>query len=215
MLSRPIAHSSSRSEITDPDFRTPSSVTFQNSFFIFSEVNTGVMFRSDALDGLSYNGLNFATAEYDSDNLRRVFSDRDELWAIGLDNMEFWYSDASSAFSFTPTQGKVYETGCLARDTVRKIDNAILLLGSDKRGGRVIWRAGGGAPVRVSTHAIEKKMDEATDPEGAYAFTFTIEGHAFYVITFPGFVTFCYDVSTGLWASGRSTHSQIPPSTPR
>lgn len=187
-------------QITDPDFRIPSSVTFQDSFFLFSEKDTAVMFRSDSLDGFSYNGLNFATAEYDSDDLRRVFSDRDELWAIGLNSLEFWYNDGSTALSFTPTQGKVYETGCLARDTVRKADNAIFWLGSDDRGGRVIWRGGGGVPIRASTHAIEKKIDEATNPEDAYAITFTIEGHAFYVFTIPDFMTFVLDISTGLWA---------------
>lgn len=194
-----IATTTSVTEITDPDFRTPSSVTFQDTYFIFTEVNTGLMFRSEPLDGLSYNGLDFATAENDSDDLKRVFADSDELWAMGLDTLEFWYNDGSSAFSFTPTQGKVYETGCLARDTVEKIDNSLMWLGSDKRGGRIIWRGGGGAPIRISTHAIEKKMDEATNPEDAYAFTFTIEGHAFYIITFPDFVTFAYSASTGMW----------------
>ena len=194
-----IATTTSVTQITDVDFRTPSSVTFQDSFFIFSEVNTAVMFRSEPLDGFSYNGLDFSTAEYDSDDLRRVFSDGDELWAMGLNTLEFWYNDGVSAFSFTPTQGKVYETGCMARDTVKKIDNSIMWLGSDDRGGRVIWRGGGGAPQRISTHAVEKKMDEATDPEGAYAFTFTIEGHAFYIITFPDLITFSYSASTQQW----------------
>lgn len=194
-----IATTTTVTEITDEDFRTPSSVTFQDTFFIFSEVNTAVMFRSEPLDGLSYNGLDFATAENNSDDLRRVYSDGDELWAMGLDNLEFWYNDLSSAFSYTPTQGKVYETGLLARDTVKKIDNSLMWLGSDERGGRIIWRGGGGAPIRKSTHAVEKKMDEAPNPEEAYAFTFTIEGHAFYIITFPDFVTFCYSASTDFW----------------
>lgn len=186
-------------KITDADFRIPSSVTFQDGFFLFSEKNTAVIFRSDALNGLSYNALNFATAEYDSDDLNRVFSDRDELWAMGLNTLQFWYNDRNTALSFTPTQGKVNEVGCLARDSVKKIDNTIIWLGSDERGGRTIWRAAGGSPIRVSTHAVEKKLDEATDPEDAYAYTFRIEGHAFYVITFPDFITFCLDVSTGLW----------------
>tara|TARA_R110000772_G_scaffold90767_1_gene187034 strand:- start:76 stop:1395 length:1320 start_codon:yes stop_codon:yes gene_type:complete len=195
-----IATTSTVTQITDVDFRIPSSVSFQDGYFIFSEKDTAVIFRSEALDGFSYNGLNFATAEYDSDDLRRVFSDRDELWAIGLNTLEFWYNDGSTALSFTPTQGKVYETGCLARDTVKKIDNSILWLGSDDRGGRIVWRAGGGAPARVSTHAIEMKLDEATNPEDAYALTFTIEGHSFYVLTFSDFITFVYDVSTGFWS---------------
>ena len=195
-----IATTATVTQITDVDFRIPSSVTFQDGFFIFSEKDSGLMFRSDALDGLSYNGLNIATAEYDSDDLSRVFSDRDELWAMGLNTLEFWYNDLNTAFSFTPTQGKVYEVGCLARDSVKKIDNSLLWFGSDSRGGRTVWRAAAGSPVRVSTHAIEKKLDEAVSPEDAYAFTFRIEGHAFYVLTIPGFVTFCLDVSTGLWA---------------
>jgi hypothetical protein len=195
-----IATSSSVTQITDASFRIPTSVTFQDSYFLFSEKGTGVIFRSDSLDGLSYNSLNAATDEYDSDDLNRVFSDRDELWSMGLNSLGFWYNDGKTALSFTPTQGKVYEVGCLARNSVQKIDNSILWLGSDKRGGRTIWRAAAGSPIRVSTHAVEKKLDESLTPEDAYAFTFRIEGHAFYVITFVDVVTFCFDVSTGLWS---------------
>lgn len=194
-----ISTTSTVSEITDVDFRIPSSVTYQDGFFLFSEKNTGVLFRSDALDGFSYNGLNFATAEYDSDDLNRLFSDRDELWAMGENTLEFWYNDGNTALTFTPTQGKVYEVGCLAKHTVRKIDNSIIWFGSDERGGRTIWRASGASPIRVSTHAIEKKLDEFDNPENSYAFAFRMEGHAFYILTLPDFITLCLDVSTGGW----------------
>lgn len=193
-----IATSSSVTQITDGDFRTPSSVTYQDSYFIFSEKNSDIIFRSDALNGLSYDALAFATAEYSSDNLVRMFSNRDELIAFGVNTTEFWYNTGESGLSFAPVPGKVYDVGCLAKNSVALLDNTIYWLGSDGRGGRTVWKVGQG-PQRVSTHAIEDILDSAPNPEDAHAFTFRFQGHAFYVLTMKNYKTLVFDASNQIW----------------
>jgi len=195
-----IATLSALTQITDADFREPSSVTFQDSYFIWTEKDSAILFRSASFDGFSYDALDFATAEYAPDDLVRVFSDKSNLFAMGTGTIEPWNGTGLDGFSFDPIQGSAQEVGLLARDTVAKIDNSFLFFGSDERGGRTVWKLSQGyAPQRISTHPLEKKWDEIADPSEAYAFTFRIEGHAFYVLTFPSGGTWVYDASTNFW----------------
>ncbi len=45
----------------------------------------------------------------------------------------------------------------------------------------------------------DTSLFKLANPENAYAFTFRMEGHAFYVFTFPDEGTFVFDASTGRW----------------
>lgn len=200
-----IATTTTVTEITDPDFRTPSSVTFQDSYFIWTEKDTAVMFRSESFDGFSYDALAFATAEYAPDNLVRIYADHSNLFAMGVDSIEPWAGTGTEGLAFDAIQGTAMDVGLLAKDSVAKIDNSFIFLGSDERGGRTVWRLSEGyMPTRISTHPLEKKWDAVTDPTEAYAFTFRIEGHAFYVLTFPDSGTYAYDASSGLWSEWHS-----------
>ena len=54
-------------------------------------------------------------------------------------------------------------------------------------------------PKRISTHAVENTLVNQTVSD-AIAYTYQIEGHECYVITFPTLdLTWVYDISTGLW----------------
>lgn len=200
-------------QITDVSFRQVSSVVYQDSFFIWTEAGTGRFFKSAALDGFTYDALEFATAEFAPDNLVKAFSDHDDLFLLGKDTIEPWDNAGTADFPFIAIGGAVMEVGLLARDTVEKLDNSIVWLGSSERGGRIVWRANGYTPQRISTHALESKWDEVTDPEDAYSISFEIEGHAFYVLTFPSTGTYVYDAATNLWCEwiveGQSDWSAI------
>jgi hypothetical protein len=194
-----IATTSSVQVITDSDFRTVSSVVYQDSLFIWTEANSGRFFLSAAFDGLTYDALDFATAEYAPDNVVKVFSDHDDLLLFGKDTIEPWSNIGATDFPFTQNPGTALEVGLLGRDTAQKIDNSLMWFSSDERAGRTVQRLSGYTAVRVSTHALESKWDEIANPENAYAFTFRMEGHAFYVLVFPDEGTFVFDASTGMW----------------
>ena len=53
---------------------------------------------------------------------------------------------------------------------------------------------------RVSTHAIEHAIQQYSLVSDAIGMTYQLEGHYFYVLTFPtGDATWVYDLTTGLW----------------
>jgi hypothetical protein len=79
-------------------------------------------------------------------------------------------------------------------------------LGSGTSGDRIVWRANGYTPERVSTHAVEYALGHAPRIDDAIAWTYQQEGHTFYVLYVPslatvrGFATtWVYDVATQTW----------------
>lgn len=194
-----IATTSTVTQITDSGFRAVSSVTYMDSFFVWTENDTARFFLSPSFEGLGpYDPLDVATAEFAPDNLVKTFADHDELLNMGKDTVEPWWNSGEADFPYTQSQGTTMEVGIVARDTVRKLDNTVFWLGSDERGGLTVWRSRG-RPERVSTHALESQWDQAVNIQDSYAFTFRMEGHAFYVLTIQNFGTYVYDAATNLW----------------
>lgn len=183
-------------EITDPDFPGASSVATIDGYHIFTEPATGRFFISSLLDAESYDALDFASAESAPDNLVRIIVDHREVWLFGQETTEVWTNSGSPDFPFKRMEGVFVEKGCAAKHSVAKIDNSVFWLADD----RMVYRAAGYQPQRISTHAIEDEIVRYGDVSDAEAWTYAASGHTYYILTFPSADrTFCYDVATGLW----------------
>lgn len=187
--------SSTFAEITDGDFLTPGTVTFQDGYLIFSEDGSDRWFISDLNDATAYDSTNRANAEGRPDDLVRVYSDHRELWLFGTETTEIWYNTGAT-FPFERSTSTFIERGCAAAQSVASDDNTIFWLGND----RIVYRANGFTPQRVSDYAIEQHLREASSVSDAYGFFYTWNGHKWYHLTVPQIpATFVYDLSTGLW----------------
>lgn len=185
--------SSTLAEITDPDFPGASSWTYLDGYGIFTEPNTGKFWITALLDFTDVDALDFASAESLPDNLVRCFADHRELWLFGTRSTEVWYNSGNADFPFERIGYAALERGLAGKYTVAKMDNTVFWVGDDK----VVYRAEGYTPTRISTHAIEHAIS-GLDLSAATAFAYTQEGHAFYVLNVPGY-TFVHDASNGLW----------------
>lgn len=196
-----IATTSTLTQITDPDFPGVSSVTEMDGYFIWTDAESGQFFISDLLNGLSYDALDFATAEGAPDDLVRGFADHRELWLFGTQTTEIWVNTGDATFPFARQEGTFLEKGCAAPYSVAAGDNTIFWLSSDK----IIYRAVGYAPQRISTHAIERAIENMAAISDAEGWFYTQDGHSFYVLTFPTErQTFVYDAATKLWHERKS-----------
>lgn len=180
--------------ITDADLEPPRSVTHQDGWFIFvKNDNTGQFQIANDTD---ISALEFATAESEGDVLLKVISDHRELWLFGSETIEIWWNSGNADFTFERVQGAYVEQGLGAQRSVAKFDNTLAWLGDDG----IIYRADNYTPMRISTHAIEADINGMSDATDAVGYSYTWEGHEFYVISFPtGKKTYTYDASTGLW----------------
>jgi hypothetical protein len=77
---------------------------------------------------------------------------------------------------------------------VAKIDNQVMWLGEDSR----VYLASGYRPEAISTTSIDYQISLDSAPENARAFTYSQEGHQFYVLNLPS-KTLVYDLTVGLW----------------
>ena len=187
--------------ISDADF--PNGVkraTYQDGYFIVTGDGTQQFYISQLLNGGSWDGLDFASAEGSPDDTIGCISDHRELWLFGDNSAEIWINTGNADFPFERSGNTFIEQGCAAAGTIAKMDNTVFWLGADDRGAGIVWRANGYTPNRISTHAVELAIDSYSTISDAIAFTYQQEGHSFYVLTFPtAGKTWVYDAATQLW----------------
>lgn len=187
-------------QITDPDFPGAVTVGYLDGYFVFNEPNSQKVWVTQLLDGLSVDPLDFASAEGAPDGLVSLIVDHREAWLFGTNSVEVWYDAGLQDFPLQRIQGAFNEIGCIAPYSVAKLDNGIFWLGADARGRGIVYRANGYTGVRVSTHAVEWRIQEYANMSDAVAYTYQQDGHAFYVLNFPSAnTTWVYDVATGAW----------------
>lgn len=182
--------------ITSSNFHPATSVTFFDNYFVLSWDGTNKFFISASLDGTTYSGLDFASAEVSPDYVLAIVNQQENLLIFGQKTIETWYDAGTINNPFQRIDGGTIERGCAAALTPVKEDNSVFFLGDDL----VFYRLDQTIPRRISTHALEDAWQRYTTVSDAYTFSYTFEGHKFIVLTFPSAnATWVFDISTGLW----------------
>lgn len=137
--------------------------------------------------------LDYATAESLPDQAVAVRRLGDEFWIFGTQNVEVWQATGDQDAPFQRAAGRNFERGCISRDAVRRFDNTLVWIGDDYQ----VYRAAS-VPQVISDSGIAERIRKATGPCSAW--TYGLDGHAFYVLTMPGQGTFAYDAATQAWS---------------
>jgi hypothetical protein len=186
--------------ISDIDFPGAVTVGFIDGYFVFNQPNSQRLWVTSSYAGDIIDPLDFASAEGSPDDIVSLIVDHREVWVFGTNTVEVWYNAGGADFPLQRIQGAFNEIGCAAAYSVAKLDNAVFWLGSDARGRGIVYRSKGYTGERVSTHAVEWQIQQYGNLADAIAYTYQQDGHAFYVLIFPGAnTTWVYDVSTGAW----------------
>lgn len=168
-----------------------------DNYIIFIKRYSTQFFVSD-ISSFTVDPLSFGSAEGDPDYIISEISLNRDLWLFGERTIEIFANTGNAEFPFERVQGGFLEVGCLAPDSVDKIDGKIMWLGRSTSGQGVVYLANSPNYQRISTHAIEQAIASYDNPEMATAYTYQKDGHFFYVLNFRE-ATWCYDLSTGLW----------------
>jgi hypothetical protein len=182
--------------VSPTDLPQVSDVAYIDSYFVWTICDSDQAIYSALGDGTSYDLLDIFSAEGSPDGLKGLINDHRELLMCGDVTIEVFYNAGGADDAFQRQGNAFIERGVFSRDTVVKIDNGVHFFGND----RIVYRLDGYSPIRISTHAIEYHLARVSD---AWAFTYTQEGHKFYVLcTDQG--TWAYDMATGAWHERRS-----------
>jgi hypothetical protein len=94
----------------------------------------------------------------------------------------------------------VINHGSAATYSLSQQDVNLFWLSQDAQGHGIVVKAQDTAILRISTNAIEQDIQSYGSIADAIGFCHQVEGHSFYVLTFPSAdKTWAYDLSTGQW----------------
>jgi hypothetical protein len=193
--------------VTAAAYQAASSLDYVDGYAIWSVDDTsGEWFISALRDLTTIDALDFASAESNPDGLIRVMADHGEIWLFGTASIEPWANTGASPFPFERVPGARMERGCIAARSPAKMDNSIIWAGDD----RIVYRADGYRPVRISNAAVEEILRTGTVSD-AIGQVYSQAGHWFYLLTLPSLGrTLCYDAQTTWWHERQSGTSLTP-----
>jgi hypothetical protein len=186
----------SLTQITDDDFPTPTSLCYIDGFFVVTKADTDEFYISASEDASSWEGLDFAAAEESPDDIMLGHAYKRHLIAFGERTIEPFYNSGDASFPFTRVAGAVVPVGLGASASVASGPEGLFFLDNEFR---VRMFQGYETPI-ISPESIDYQIQKYSTKSDAIGYTYSQEGHSYYVLTFPsGNTTWCYDVSTGLW----------------
>lgn len=194
-----IATSGALTEIADVDF--PDGVTqakcLDSYFLVAGDASQRVYWNETPGTGTAWNGLDFGSAEGAPDNVVAIEVDHRQLWVAGEQTTEIWENTGDVDAPFQRAGNAFMEQGTAAPWSLCKVDNSVLWLAKSESGEGVVVRAEGYSPVEISSPALATAMRGYSTIEDAFSYPFLLDGHTFYVLSFPtADATWVYDAAT-------------------
>ena len=187
--------------ITDPAFLGADRVAFIDGWLIFNEPGTQNFYTTAPTPfTVTFSGSFFAKKDSSSDNLITLMENNRELWLIGERTSEVWYDAGGANFAFSRIPGVAPQIGCSAVNSIARLGNSLVWLGSSERGQNIVIQTEQYSYKDISTRAVEAAITSYPYVSDAIGYTYEEEGHLFYMLTFPtADKTWCYDVASGMW----------------
>jgi hypothetical protein len=183
---------------TDGAFTSASAVDIVDNYFVYNRPDTQQFGASAALSPIS-PALSFASKDGAPDDLVTLIVDHREVYLLGEVSSEVWIDAGTSPFPFQRIPGTSTQHGIAAEFSVARLGNSFAYLSRNIRGQSQIVQMNGYVPTRISTHAVENSLTNQVVSD-AVAWTYQLEGHEVYVISFPSInLTWAYDVASGMW----------------
>lgn len=160
----------------------------------------GRMWVSAINDMTSWDPTQFLQRFDAPDNWVAMYVMPPDIWMIGQQTGSVLYDAGNFPLSFAPRPGLNFKWGTPAPFTVKGSGYSVLWLSENRDGWGIVVRTRGYAPVRVSTYAVEHEINQYQTGSDALAFIYQMDGHTFYVLTFPTEQkTWVYDLDLNYW----------------
>jgi len=186
---------------TDGAFEGGGTVDITDNYFLYNKPDSQLWAASDLLSPIT-DPLSFASKDGSPDDLVALIVDRREVYLLGEMSSEVWIDSGGVPFPFTRIPGTSTQQGIAAQWSCARMGNSFAYVSKNNRGEAMIVRMNGYFPERISTHAVETTLVNQNVSD-ALAWTYQLEGHEVYVVTFPSIgengLTWAYDNTTGLW----------------
>jgi len=185
-------------EYVDASFAGADAVWFLAGSYVFNKTGTS-QFQAMAPYSTTLDPLWFATAEGSPDALVTLAVDNQEVWLFGTETLEVWTNDGGAGFPYSRVPGVFIEQGCIAKNSVVKLEG-LFWLSSNDHGQGMVFHTVGLSAKRISDFSLEQEIATYPTITDAVGYGYQQEGHSFYVLTFPTQnITWVYDLATATW----------------
>ena len=196
-------------QITDVDYQKSDTVLFYRGFFVFTTSDGKQLFVSNLNAPLTFDALDFGSAEGDPDRIVTQVLDHDELSILGQRTTEKFKLVGGVGFPLAIIPGAFTEKGSAAKFGIVKFDNSYMFIGGGVNEQPAIWRqASSSRALKVSTDAIDNAMQKFTKEEIAdsFAMTYSQRGQFLAIFTINSTripsVTFVYNSTASALSGG-------------
>jgi hypothetical protein len=192
-------------QIVDPDYPGAGTVTWMDSYFIINKPNSQRYYVSASNDGLTWDALDFASAESNPDDLVAVAADNSNLYLYGVLSTEFDTNSGGVDFPFTRISGGATEWGCASAASVVKFDNSLAFLAKNRMGQVWIARMTGYRPEKISTPEIDYIINNYASITDASFYSYMLGGHPMLQCNFnTGGASWLFDGLSKVWSQLKS-----------
>lgn len=172
---------------------------YVDGFLVFNTPDTQQWYISGA-NTITFDATLFATKSGFSDLLVGIGITKRYVYLFGAQTTEVWFDAGDTPFPFDRLPGVFMQYGCTSPYSIAQMDGVLYWLAQSPQGNALVCRAEQFNAQQISTFALDNEMASYPDLAQAIGFTYQLEGHFFYVLTFPvSDVTWQYDLSTQQW----------------
>ena len=183
---------------SDGAFSGADVVDIVDNYFVYNNPGTQQWAASNILSPIT-PALSYGNKDGAPDNLVSIIVDHREVYLMGEDSSEVWVDAGTFPFPFQRIPGTSTQHGIVAKFSVARLGNSFAYLSRNIRGQSQVMLMEGYIPKRISNHAVENTLVNQY-VEDAVSFTYQLEGHEVYVISFPTIdLTWAFDITTSMW----------------
>jgi hypothetical protein len=191
---------------TDGPWKGATVVDSIDGYNIYNQPNTFNWACTDLNSSLSTQAL-YGSANGFPDNIVSLIVDRRQVYLLKDVTTEVWTDIGNTitgitTFPFARVPGTTVQSGVGAPFSVARFGGSFAAVCKDTRGDSTIEAMINYEYKKFSTHAVEQSLTNEITRD-AVAYTYQIEGHEMYVVTFPSVgehgLTWVYDGSTQQW----------------
>jgi hypothetical protein len=190
------------STFTDANYLGATNVAELDGWFVFNQPGTQKFYTSPNYwnGSAAFDGTYFALKDDSQDNLVTLVQNNREIWLIGEATTEPWYNAGGANFPFSRIDGAMMQMGCAAAQSVARTGKGLIWLGRSERGENSVVTTQGYQYSVASSPAVSWALNQYDVVSDAIGYTYTEEGHEFYVLILPtADATWVYDLTTGYW----------------
>ena len=186
-------------QIAQAGFYGGNQVNYVDGYFVLNRIGTREWYIS-LPNTTTFDPIDYASTTGFSDSLVGIGITRRYVYLFGKITTEIWFNQGNTTFPFGRLPGSFMQYGCAATNSIAQMDGELYWVAQSPQGQAYICKSTNFAATIISTFAINNELQSYSTLSDAIGYTYELNGHFFYVVTFPtANKTWVYDLSNQQW----------------